>query len=188
MCLWSTAFMGGLSWGGLAPLAPDKLRPCLCLSQPVVWWFLPSLNDQQVHFLGLPRVIHASDMSWCESYITSYSCLKRLGLLAVCPVSIDRIALSESLKITIFLLSGSGSGYSKFYCRKFSCIYWHVIGYSVWQFHFLPRCIVCKRGLRDRKRVHLSVHHTRELWQNERKFRRDSYTTWKVNSCSFSVT
>jgi len=33
-----------------------------------------------------------------------------------------------------------------------------------------------------------SVHRTRELWQNERKFRRDAYTIWKVNSCSFSDT
>ena len=36
--------------------------------------------------------------------------------------------------------------------------------------------------------VRPSVRHTRELWQNERKFRRDSYTEWKVNSCSFSDT
>ena len=29
--------------------------------------------------------------------------------------------------------------------------------------------------------VRLSVRHTRDLWQNERKFRQDSYTEWKVN-------
>jgi len=53
-----------------------------------------------------------------------------------------------------------------------------------------------QRGLSDRKGAHLfvclsvclSVRHTRELWQNKRKFRWDSYTVWKVNSCSFSDT
>jgi len=49
--------------------------------------------------------IDASDMSWFESYRTSYNGLNRLGLLVVCPDSIDRIALYESLNITICLLS-----------------------------------------------------------------------------------
>ena len=36
-----------------------------------------------------------------------------------------------------------------------------------------------------RPSVCLSVRHMPELWQNERKFRRDSYTALKVNSCCF---
>ena len=78
----------------------------------------------------------------------------------------------------------------------------------------LPRCIVCKRGLGGckavRPSVSPSVRHTRIpeipgaltrslqkpaifnrysliLWQNERKFCRHSYTTWKGNSSSFLI-
>ena len=53
--------------------------------------------------------------------------------------------------------------------------------------HFY-RAAYIQGGLRHSKRVRPSVRHTRELWQNERKFSRDSYTVWKVNSYSFSDT
>ena len=50
------------------------------------------------------------------------------------------------------------------------------------------RAAYMQGGLSYGKGVCPSVRHTRELWQNERKFRRDSYTIWKENSCSFSDT
>jgi len=40
-------------------------------------------------------------------------------------------------------------------------------------------------GLSYCKGVRPSVLHTREMWQNERKFRRHSYTIWKENSSTF---
>ena len=54
----------------------------------------------------------------------------------------------------------------------------------------LLRCIYAGRSFRSQScpSVHLSVRRMRELWQNERKFCRDSYTIWKENSCSFSDT
>ena len=52
-----------------------------------------------------------------------------------------------------------------------------------WMLQFLPRCIYATRSFLGKgvclsvcPSVRPSVRHTRELWQNERKFRRDSYT------------
>ena len=54
------------------------------------------------------------------------------------------------------------------------------------KFAFLPRCSMQAVFLTAKVSVRLSVcpsvRHTCELWQNERKFRRDSYTVWKVYS------
>ena len=59
-----------------------------------------------------------------------------------------------------------------------------------WTLRFLPRCIKCRRGLAMRilsvrLSVCLSVCHTRDPWQNERKIGPDFYTIRKNNYPSF---